>query len=377
MPHGHGLAGAFCVRSSGCAAVGAALPRRRRGAGTTPTTPGASDPLHEQLAARYRAHFPDRPPLRREDYADYLSVVPAWQKLFSRYDVVQAYATDPLMPLLCRVPYVAYEHGTIREIPFDDDARGRTTALAYAEADAVCITNIDNLAAARRLGLADARTIRLPHAVDDERLRVFHDRHRDLRPPDDVIRIVSPSRQDWVDADPNWTKGNDRLLRAFARVVESGRDCRLALVEWGRDLEASRALVGELGIDSYVEWLPTLRKHALWAEYLRSHAIADQFVLPAFGGVTFEALALGRRVITSLDQPLAAEFFGETPPLLASSSVDEIEAALWSVADDPDDRAGVGERAGEWFRTYHSSARILDLELAAYRGILEQPRRPR
>ena len=62
------------------------------------------------------------------------------------------------------VPYVAYEHGTIRDIPFSDTSIGRLTALAYARAEAVVITNPDCLDAAKRLGVADYRFI--PHLID-------------------------------------------------------------------------------------------------------------------------------------------------------------------------------------------------------------------
>ena len=35
--------------------------------------------------------------------------------LFREYDLVQAYATDPMLPLLAGYrPYVAFEHGTLR-----------------------------------------------------------------------------------------------------------------------------------------------------------------------------------------------------------------------------------------------------------------------
>src|SRR5262249_18791368 len=159
-------------------------------------------------------------------------------------------------------------------------------ALTYREAEAVFVTNVDNLAAARRLKIAEDRIVRLPHAVDSERIFRFADANRHIRPPDDHIRIFAPSRQDWVDGDRNWTKGSDRLLRGWRVARDRVLPIQLTDVSWGRDLAASRKLVQELELEEFVDWVPTLRKLALWASYLGSHAVADQFVLPGFGGVT-------------------------------------------------------------------------------------------
>ena len=58
-----------------------------------------------------------------------------------------------------------------------------------------------------------------------------------------------------------------------------------------------------------MQWLAPLQKQDLWKAYLSSHAVLDQFVLPSFGGVTFEALALGCRVLTNVDTAAAQRFF--------------------------------------------------------------------
>jgi glycosyltransferase involved in cell wall biosynthesis len=182
---------------------------------------------------------------------------------------------------------------------------------------------------------------------------------------------VAPSRQDWVDGDPSWAKGNDRAIRALALVRSRGLRCRLLLAEWGRHLDESRRLVADLDLTELVTWVQPLRKRALWDAYLSSHAVLDQFVLPALGGVAFEAMALGRRVITALDRETATTFFGAEPPLLAASDPEEIADAMTKVIEDPLDEAGLGTAAREWFARYHSADRIVDLQASAYRGMVE------
>jgi glycosyltransferase involved in cell wall biosynthesis len=326
---------------------------------------------------RFTELFPNREPLTFADYVTYLDAMRTWRALFEHYDVVQAYSTDPVIPLLAGVKrFAAYEHGTLREIPFHPTSEGRLCALTYRLAPVVFITNLDVVDSARRLGLTDEQTICLPHAVDSDKLLRFAAGRPELQPNDGPPLLFSPTRHDWRDDDPSWAKGNDRFLHALARLRDEGHAFRAVLVAWGRDLEESRRLVGHLGLGAHVSWLGPLRKRDLWAEYLRSHAVIDQFVVGAIGGVAFEAMAFGRRVITALDVPLAERFFGESPPVLAAGDVDEIAAALRTVVADPLDRASRGLAAQRWFTQFHSARRVVELQAAAYRRLVREGDEP-
>ncbi len=341
---------------------------------TRPTTATDATPLSAKpfLEQRFRQLFPHRTPLTYADYAPYLSVLPAWDAVMERYDIVHAYCLDPVPPCLAQRPnYVAYEHGTLREIPFEDTPRGRLAAISYRDAPAVCVTNTDVVGAAREIGIPDGRLIRLPHAIDSNRLLRFGTEHAHLRPQATPATFFSPSRQDWVDRDPSWTKGNDVAIRALEIVVAEGRECRLLLGGWGRDIDASRALIDELGLDDFVTWMPPLQKRKLWEGYIAHHAVVDQFGLPAIGGVTFEALAIGSRVITSVDQTAARDFFGEPPPLFAAATPETVAQAMRQIIDDPSDESGIGHSAREWFARFHSSERILALGVDAYQKVAD------
>lgn len=329
--------------------------------------------VEDEWALRFHALFPDRtPPLTRVDYETYLPTLPLWEAIFEHYDIVQGYSSDPIIPLLARHPaFTAYEHGTLREIPFEDSARGRICALAYREAPVVFVTNSDVLSSARRLGLTESQLVFLPHAVDSGKLFRFADANASLAPkPGQTPTLFSPSRQDWLANDPNYSKGNDRLLHGLRIALDRGASVRLVLVSWGRDLDASRALIAELALDDVVEWVPPMKKSRLWERYLGAHAVVDQFLTPAIGGVTFEAIALGRRVISALDTVTAAKFFGESPPIFSCESAEEIADAIEEIAADLDDTAGRGDALRRWFSTYHSAERIVELQVGAYARLL-------
>jgi glycosyltransferase involved in cell wall biosynthesis len=286
---------------------------------------------------------------------------------------VQGYAVAPIIPVLCGVRnFTAYEHGTLRKTPFEDTPVGRLCAIGFREAPITFVTNTDVLPSAHRLGLRDDQLVLLPHAIDSERLLQYGREHEHLRPRDaGTVTFLAPARQDWVDRDPSWTKGNDNALHALAILCNEGVPCRIVLAEWGRDIDATRRLIDELGLGDHVEWLPPLYKRSLWDAYIGAHAVLDQFVLEAIGGVAFEAMALGRRVLTALDVEAAAGFFGEAPPLLACKEPEELAAAMRLVAEDPLDAARRGDAAREWFARYHSSDRIVDLQLEAYGRVLD------
>jgi glycosyltransferase involved in cell wall biosynthesis len=317
------------------------------------------------------ANVPHETPVSGRDFKGYASRLNMLQPLFEKFDVVQGYSTDGAWPLLAGRRYVAYEHGTLRALPFAPNSLGRLTATVFIGADHVFITNLDCIEPAERLGIAPDRFTALPHAFNDRRLSEFRDRHRELKPPRDHVVLFHPARQDWRDPDPSLIKGNDRLIRAFARMSRAHPAVTLRMIAWGRDLSASRDLVASLGIEGRVQWLNPLQKQDLWKAYLSSHAVLDQFVLPSFGGVTFEALALGCRVVTNVHVADAERFFSKAPPVYSVSSEDEIAAALERIILDPHDAAGIGDAGAAWIRSYHSAERIVALQLGVYRHLLK------
>src|SRR5262249_22054379 len=104
------------------------------------------------LAEEFAREFPERQDrLTLADCASLLPWMAKWKRLLSSYDLVQAYAVDGIICLLAGAPYVAFEHGTIRTIPYEDSSLGRRTALTYRMAAHVFVTNIDCVASAERL----------------------------------------------------------------------------------------------------------------------------------------------------------------------------------------------------------------------------------
>ena len=344
-----------------------------------------SDTRRAALAQRYgRVSLPalnnELRKLGRTDHTTDLTHMYRWwchplmKLLLDQFDFVQAYATYTAIPFLVgHRDYIAYEHGTIRNIPFHKTDEGRLCTASYRKAAIVCITNTDNLNAVKELQLEPSRIVCLPHAFNSKKLESFCSEmaHVAVGHSEPIVFML-PSRQHWKNEDKddaNLAKGSERVFYALRNIKDSGRTCRLRAIEWGRDLERSKTLVEELGIEEMVEWLLPMKKRKLWTTYMQSHAVLDQFEAPAIGGVTFEAMMLGRRVITHLDTEQNEIFFGEAPPVLKASTIDEITAAMAAVIEDPSDCAQLGAECQAWMKKYHSADRIMSLQAEIYAKI--------
>lgn len=333
------------------------------------------DARAQRLVAAFQSHFPERADrLAAPDLEVYRYTLDRWEALFAHYDIIQGYSTDGIHPLLAGKSYCAFEHGTIRDIPFAADRQGRVCALVYREAAKVFLTNSDNLAAAARLGLNPDRVTCLPHPFDHRRVMDYVGVAKRGHPaPGWPVRFFSPSRQHWKNQQASWGKGNDLVIRAAALLLAEGLDFRVRFVEWGQEVDLSKALIAQLGCAQVFEWVPQMRKTALWDNYLDAHCVIDQLIIPAIGGVTFEAMALGRPVITRIDTPVLTRFFGEAPPVYSATTTEEVAAAMRAVIVDPGDRAERGPACARWILAYHSADRIVELQARAYRELVGDP----
>jgi glycosyltransferase involved in cell wall biosynthesis len=333
--------------------------------------------MYEVLASSAAQFSPDGEAdrLKRIDIEPYVNVLPRFQRTFEDYDLVHAYATDGLYPMLAHKPYVAYEHGTIRSIPFEDTSQGRLCALSYRLADNVVITNADNLVAAERLGLKQFSFV--PHPVNDQMVDVCASDFGRLRKSlctelDSDFLVFHPARQHWEEQrHPNWEKGNDLLIKAFAQFVKTENPRAAAIfVEWGATVDQSKALLTSLGVADRVKWIAPVAHMDMMGLIGACDVLADQFYLGAFGTTMPKALAFGRPALIYLNEELHRRCFPEMPPVLNVRTVEEIHAALVRIYRDVAYRQELSVLGKQWYSRWHSSERVADKLIAIYRGIL-------
>jgi len=344
-----------------------AAARRRDAAGSAVSRP-------EELMQAFRRSFPGRADtLSAEDVAPYLRWVSAWRRLFSRYDIVQGYSTDPIWPLIADWPFFAFEHGTLRTIPFQPDPVGRLTALAYSKAEHVFVTNHDCLENAH--ALAGERVTLINHPFDETHGDLVHGeaavRRNLVESLDAEFLFFFPTRHDWVPGAGYADKGNDIFIRAFAALRRSGHRVGMVCCEWGANVAQTRALIDALGCANHVHWTRPLGTVAFERMVLATDCVVDQFKLGAFGGVMFKAIAVGRPVCTYLDEPALLRQYPEAPPVVNCRTEDQIVAAFSSLIPDRSALRAIGERARLWMRKHHSGADTVNRQAARYFAYLE------
>lgn len=296
-----------------------------------------------------------------------------YRALFRHFDVIQGYTVSALTPLASGMRnVVAYELGTIRGLPFEDSEMGRVTKWVYQTAPEVIITNIDCIPAAERLGIEPIRRHLCLHAYDTD-AAISYSRNPQPSPlAGEGPYFFAPARHHWKEGNESWLKGNDVLIRAAAEVKRQGHAFRLVFVSWGQELDLSKQLIRECELEDRVIWLPPLPVSRVWSIYCGAAAVLDQFRAPAFGGVSLDTMALGRRLITGYDAEMGAKFFHAPPPIFNARTVEQVSSAMIAVLSDPDDRQGRGAANQRWFEVEHSVEKQLHPQFEIYARLLEE-----
>lgn len=308
-----------------------------------------------KLYSKFLMFFPDRKDIiTKEDVIPYLEVLPLWTKLFDSYDIIQGYSTDPIYPMLAgEKSYVAYEHGTIRDIPFNDSNLGRLTALSYRLASHVFITNPDCLSAALKLELSNYSYT--PHVIDS---KYYRPRNNDFR---NFPYIFCPARQDWN------VKGNDLAIRGFELFHQEYPQYHLLISSWGADLERSKELVTSLKLSTAVEFVSPLNVSQLIQASASASVLIDQF-MGYFGGIAPTALAVGTPLIMHLDYSKYDWCFKSPPPYFEASNAEEVFTALCDALNV--DRNHYSENARKWVKDNYWYGQVVKDHLNVYSKLI-------
>jgi glycosyltransferase involved in cell wall biosynthesis len=339
----------------------------------------------DRLVGEFAAAYPSRADrLSAPDVLEFKPRSLAHRPLFALYPLVQAYALDPIYAMVNNPaqPLVCFEHGTMREFPFEDSARGRLYALALKKAERVFITNADCNRSAERLGLTNYTFV--PHPVDEEL----------YRPADSPVRarlraehrcdfvFLAPARHHWKHCPPglenSWFKRNDILIRALGRLF-ADRPALAAIViffEWGQEVAESKALIAECGFADRVRWEPIASKPAMRDYYNAADIVFDQFNagIGTFGTVVPEALASAKPVVLNYRKDLHTWCFPELPPALDAATEGAIVDRIVRLLDDAEYRRTLGEHGRDWFMRHHSSSLVASRMIDVYLEIAERHR---
>lgn len=322
------------------------------------------------LITEFEHRFPDRPDqLTMNDLHPYRLMFQEWRRLFNHYDLIVGFSTDPILPLLDGKNYFAFEHGTLRTIPFENNARGRLTAFAYNDAVHCFVTNFDCAGSAEKL--APGRYTLINHPYDENRgltLSGHSDLRRDLCSMLDAdFLIFHPTRHDWVEGTGFADKSNEILLRAFGNLRARGLRVGLIMCTWGANVSQSKELLDTSGCGRNVHWVQPLAIVPFERMCQACDLLADQFKLGAIGGVVFKAMAVGTPIVTYLDEALMTSQYPALPPVINCKTTADIEETILELTQQSDQLDHIGCQSREWIRQYHGKRETINKQVDQFR----------
>ncbi len=336
----------------------------------------------ERLARDAKAFFPGREmpfgPLA--DY--YIRSSMDFKPLFACYDIIQGYATDAIWPYLCGCKnYVAWEHGTLRTFPYEDNDRARLLLLAYAAAGAVYVTNVDCYDSAAYITQNSGAPIVCGlHGFDTE--RVLQKQAAALQTSAETPLFAAPGETLFfcparVDIDPHYgtyLKQNDMLYRALARLYQNQGGFKVLQLEWGHNTEDLKRFIAEEcgALAEAVVWQKPFGKGTFYRLLGQAALVFDNFLLPLMGGNGIETLMSGHAALVNKRIPddVMLRFFPEMWPILAVDGEDELYAAAKMALDKPAACLALAQKGRQWILEYHSHARIVAKNCEAYRQLI-------
>ncbi len=210
---------------------------------------------------------------------------------------------------------------------------------------------------AERLGLKNLRF--LPHIIDTELFRPMEQEQRRLEKEKargklecDLI-FFNPSRQVWTNRSITDCKGNDKLLRAFAKFISvTKKRAKLVLVEKGWDMEASKDLISKLGITDCVVWVSPMTKPEMCRFYNIADIVFDQFVLGVLALVAVESMACGTPTFSYVVPAPPGLFYPQMPPIMNVCNEEDIYQGMLQLAEDENLRNDLGRKSQKWASQY-------------------------
>lgn len=167
--------------------------------------------------------------------------------------------------------------------------------------------------------------------------------------PRDKTIFFMPSRID------RFWKASDRFVDAFTDIANSRDDMLLVFMGWGADYEYMCNHISDNGCtDNVIVLDKSVSKPLLKKYYAATDVVVDQFKLGSLGSVSFEALCMGKAVLTYF-APFNAANYPSLPPLFNVKTHDDIVRAITECVENPVGRDELGREGAKWYSNVYGS----------------------
>lgn len=261
-----------------------------------------------------------------------------------QYNLIQASSGLITYSYLSKKPLIAQPIGSeLRITAFSNSLKGILMRRALRKAKAIIVSSPEMISLIRKLKLDNYVFFAL--FLD---FSFFKPKTIDKGQYEKKLVIFSPTNLNWKH------KGNDKLIKGFAKFCKKNPNALLLLADHGIDSDKTHQLIKSLNIDEQVNFINgPLSKSELEYYYNISDVIADQFIIDDIGAIGRETLCCQKPLITNFNELGYSKLYPNLPPIAKASTSEEIFRQLISLQDE-DRRKKIGKECLEWITKNNS-----------------------
>jgi hypothetical protein len=208
-----------------------------------------------------------------------------------------------------------------------------------------------------------------------DRMAQYYDRSRwypefeKIRRNHDIV-IFHQTRHVWKNSpDPFSWKGNDKLFLGFSEFVKQAGGVRACIVtcEYGPDVDETKKLVRDLGIEKRVFWFPQMMRKEIMIGLSLSDIGTGEFHMSWLScGTIYETLAMAKPLMHYREDKLYEKHYPELYPMIHVKTAGDVCRALHDYAARPADYRKIGSEGRQWLQKY-----AIDDPLNAYMKMMK------
>lgn len=174
-----------------------------------------------------------------------------------------------------------------------------------------------------------------------------------LRAKNDLV-VVYHGRHYW-DCKPDdfGAKGTDKLIAGWAEFVRRNPGVKAVLqtMEYGKDVQRTKALIRDLDIEHAVAWFPPMYRKDIMVGLAMADIVCGQFENNwIMSGVLYEALVLGKPILAYRDDSEYESMYSWLYPIMHAREPQTIVAQLERYLENPSACKKLGEEGREWYQ---------------------------
>jgi hypothetical protein len=162
-------------------------------------------------------------------------------------------------------------------------------------------------------------------------------------------------------------KGNEIIYSAIKKLFSSNENIIFHLIKWGENFPSAEKYLKEFENAGFVIWHNLMTRPKLRDLMVKSDAVIDQLLIPAYGGISIDAIGLGVPLLTNQVNTIDAEYFGSVAPIFPINNTQTIVNSLRHLSQEGiDAKREYFIKSCEWFDQNLSSELSLAARINAY-----------